>query len=231
MKITIEYDNAQEAMAALGQLTGVIENNVEAAKSEAPVFTQTVGRRQRPDAADAIGHVVTGVDLASTPDGTAVTPVVPTPAAPVEDGVLIDARGFPWDKRIHSSNKKQYANDTWMKRRNITDEETAAVEAELQGAAPIVPEVPAATPPVPVVPNAAAAALGLPTPPAPTAAADVPYLEIIATVTAMLGADPDLGETIVEIVKTHGGTENIAALEGATAETRVAVAAALKGLK
>lgn len=43
-----------------------------------------------------------------------------------------DARGIPWDARIHSSNHKTNAKDgAWRKARGVTDAQVAAVEQEL----------------------------------------------------------------------------------------------------
>jgi hypothetical protein len=52
-----------------------------------------------------------------------------------DDGIERDAAGFPWDKRIHSGNGKKYPSGKdagkWMRRRGVTPEVTAEVEAEL----------------------------------------------------------------------------------------------------
>ena len=46
--------------------------------------------------------------------------------------VVTDRNGFPWDNRIHSSNKQTTADGVWRKRRGIDDATVAAVEAELR---------------------------------------------------------------------------------------------------
>jgi hypothetical protein len=65
----------------------------------------------------------------------------------------VDAKGMPWDKRIHSRTKALKADGTWRSRRGVDAEVVKQVEAELTGAppAPPVAEVPA-PPPAPPAP-------------------------------------------------------------------------------
>ena len=115
-----------------------------------------------------------------TADGTApippvpstapAAPVPPAPAAPLTNasGVEIDARGLPWDARIHALGENnahpKNANGTWRAKRGLNDAgKVAAIEGELRaalGAPPAPPTPPAAPaqapafppPPVPPVP-------------------------------------------------------------------------------
>ena len=88
-----------------------------------------------------------------------------------------DARGFPWDERIHASTKVTNADGSWRRKRGITDTEVAAVEAQLKANAappmpqiapsPFVPPMPAPTPapfvpPMPANPEPAPLALPMP---------------------------------------------------------------------
>jgi len=50
-----------------------------------------------------------------------------------EAAIAADSAGLPWDDRVHSSSKALNADGTWRKRRGVTDETVAAVEAELRG--------------------------------------------------------------------------------------------------
>lgn len=52
--------------------------------------------------------------------------------APAQSSEL-DARGFPWDKRIHSAKKTKSKDGTWRYRRKIDQELIDKVEAELKG--------------------------------------------------------------------------------------------------
>lgn len=154
-------------------------------------------------AQDAFGG---GNEPAAAPPTPAVpaAPVTSTPAAPSNPnpgGVEVDGNGLPWDGRIHSGpadKKPKNADGTWRKKRGATDDEVAAVEAELRAAlnapapaaavpappaAPIVPAVPVAevpaapvplAPAVPVAPAAAAAPVPAAPPSTPAPAAPVP---------------------------------------------------------
>lgn len=53
--------------------------------------------------------------------------VAPTPAS-----AELDAQGFPWDKRIHSSSRAKVANGNWRYARNLEGSVILAVEAELR---------------------------------------------------------------------------------------------------
>lgn len=47
-----------------------------------------------------------------------------------------DSRGLPWDARIHSSNREKGKDGVWRRRRGVSEEVEAQVEAELRGQAP-----------------------------------------------------------------------------------------------
>lgn len=123
----------------------------------------------------------------------------------------VDARGFTWDARIHSGNKKMTDKGVWQKRRGVQQAETDAVEAELRGAqqqqAPAAPAAPAFmpsaqtfTPPAPQAPAAPAfvpppqqaapapAAPPVAQPPATPAPAPVrDYQGLMNTISALFG--------------------------------------------
>jgi len=66
-------------------------------------------------------------------------------AAPVTPaGVELDAKGIPWDNRIHADSKNKIADGTWRKKRNLDPATVATVEAELRTlmGAPVVPLAP-----------------------------------------------------------------------------------------
>lgn len=48
----------------------------------------------------------------------------------------VDSRGLPWDSRIHSSNKEKGKDGVWRRRRGVSEEVEAQVEAELRGQVP-----------------------------------------------------------------------------------------------
>lgn len=116
---------------------------------------------------------------------TATTTSVASPSSPNPGGVEVDKSGLPWDGRIHSGpadTKPKNADGTWRKKRGVSDDEVAAVTAELRAAlnapaAPIVPVAPveaAAAAPVPPAPPVPAAPVSASPAPAPVAAAPTP---------------------------------------------------------
>ena len=115
-------------------------------------------------------------------------PALPAPAAPPSPAASgtpeTDARGLPWDARIHSNPPSKIKDGTWRQKRGSDPAVVAAVEAELRQVmglpAPVAP-APVA-PPVPPV-NSVFALGGVPAmaPPVPPAAPEVPAAPAPAT--------------------------------------------------
>lgn len=103
--------------------------------------------------------LVPAVSTASPPSSAPVAP----PAAAPSGGVEKDARGLPWDMRIHSSSRAKTANGTWRVKKGMNDggELTKRVEAELTQAM----AAPGPTPPASVVFGTTGAAPVVPPPP------------------------------------------------------------------
>ena len=136
---------------------------------------------------EAWSRVRTGLSvLTETPEPPAPTtePPAPTteppeqPEQPAPTGVDVDSDGLPWDERIHAGSRKKLAKtDQWKKKRGVSDEEIARVEAELRQVMAIPAEQPAAPAPAPVAtteapqPPAATEQPAAPAPPAPVAPA------------------------------------------------------------
>lgn len=76
--------------------------------------------------------VVVQASAVSTASSPPFAPVAPHVVAQ-SGGVEKDARGFPWDPRIHSSSRNKNANGTWRAKKGMNDGGTliAKVEAEL----------------------------------------------------------------------------------------------------
>lgn len=92
------------------------------------------------------------------PANTVQTTTTPGVASSVA-GVDLDAKGFPWDSRIHAESKAKIADGTWRKKRNLDPTVLANVEAELRqvmGAtgAPLVPSTAPIAPTPPLAPAA-----------------------------------------------------------------------------
>lgn len=240
MKIIIELDNANDAINALSVLSRISENNKAAALSPLPPEEVTASKPPVP-----APPVTTAVpDTLPEAGGTKPDTIEPEH----DDAVLVDARGFPWDERIHSSNKKQTSAGVWQKRRGVNATLVATVEAELSG---VAPEAPAPTP-APAAPVAAPAPQpAAPAVPAPSVAGAVPapavggqgvadtggggeapatYDQIVNIVQEMLTANPEMANEVVEVVSKHAGTPNLGELEGATPEVRRSVLDDLEAL-
>ena len=108
----------------------------------------------------------------SIPPGAAASTVAPPPpanTAPITTtpgvassvaGVDLDAKGMPWDNRIHAESKGKIADGTWRKKRNLDPTLLATVEAELRqlmGAPGLTPLAPTTAPIAPTPPLAPAA--------------------------------------------------------------------------
>lgn len=153
----------------------------------------------------------------------------PTAAAPGS----VDSKGFPWDERIHSSNKKTNGDGTWVKRRNVPDNVRASVEAALL--ATMGASQPAAVTPTMTINNAglvtgmvAPSPPGLPTglPPIPGAAAINPaYTNLVKLIADNTNSTVNpagrLTDDFVGQVLTHYGVADgsLQSLAHAPAET------------
>lgn len=77
-----------------------------------------------------------------------VAPVVQTPVS--SDTQTVDAKGLPYDARIHASSRTFVKDGTWRYKKGVSDAEIASVEAQLKGQTPqqtpvIIPAVPTTT--------------------------------------------------------------------------------------
>lgn len=98
------------------------------------------------------------------PTVTTATPeVAQAPASPSD----LDAKGLPWDARIHAETKAKNKDGTWRTRRNLAPGVLDAVTAELRGSA--APAATAGSVPPPVASPVAAVAPPPPPPAAPVA--------------------------------------------------------------
>lgn len=129
---------------------------------------------------------IAGVSTVAPPPPANTAPITTTPGvASSVAGVDLDAKGMPWDNRIHAESKGKIADGTWRKKRNLDPTVLATVEAELRavmGAPAAAPLVPAPAAPIPApqaatvtTPTAgvASSAVAVPAPPAPAPAAPV----------------------------------------------------------
>lgn len=73
---------------------------------------------------------------ASIPPPPPAASVVPSPppaaATPAPAAAAVDAKGLPWDERIHASSRAKIADGSWRMKRGVQSHVIEAVEAELR---------------------------------------------------------------------------------------------------
>jgi hypothetical protein len=150
---------------------------------EEPVSTATATEKQAAAVIFGGGNVAvplapSGVQMpptAALPTTSAASPLTPATAeteAPNPTPPQVDARGLPWDARIHAGTKALNADGTWRAKRGVNDAAfVARIEAELRQ---IMAAPAAAVPPMPApFITQEAAAVGIPQVPQAAAAAPV----------------------------------------------------------
>lgn len=104
---------------------------------------------------------IAGASTVAPPPPANTAPITTTPGvASSVAGVDLDAKGMPWDNRIHAESKGKIADGTWRKKRNLDPTTVATVEAELRqlmGAPGVTPLAPTTAPIAPTPPLAPAA--------------------------------------------------------------------------
>ena len=195
----IHKDTADAGLVEVGRTIAPAVNELEVLQHdhESTLPVAAFGQPVVDEAAAAFGvpPVPLGVSVplvVSTPAIAAGSIVAPPPAAntaPITTtpgvassvaGVDLDAKGFPWDNRIHAGTKRKNADGSWTAKRGVDPALVVQVEAELRqvmGAAPAAPLAPAAAFPVqpaaPVTTPTAAPASSAVAVPAPPPAAPV----------------------------------------------------------
>jgi len=156
----IHKDTADAGLVEVGRTIAPAVNELEVLQHdhESTLPVAAFGQPVVDEAAAAFG--VPPAPLAvSTPAiaaGSIVAPPPPANTAPITTtpgvassvaGVDLDAKGLPWDNRIHAESKGKIADGTWRKKRNLDPTVLATVEAELHQlmGAPAAPLAHAAT--------------------------------------------------------------------------------------
>lgn len=184
----IHKDTADAGLVEVGRTIAPAVNELEVLQHdhESTLPVAAFGQPVVDEAAAAFGvpaaPLVVSVPLAlSTPaiaGASTVAPPPPANTAPItttpgvassvapasltasNSGVDLDAKGMPWDNRIHAESKGKIADGTWRKKRNLDPTLLATVEAELRqlmGAPGVTPLVPTTAPIAPTPPLAPAA--------------------------------------------------------------------------
>lgn len=177
--------------------------------------------KSAPSIVDA-GASPTAPEVTPAPTSTPTPPVAPLPpvvtqpsaAAPVAlptanpvPGVEVDARGLPWDARIHSREKTKLVNGNWKNKRGVDENLLQQVEAELAQ----VMAIPASSSPAP------SASVPLPpqTPTPPAAPTDAPsattaspssepFPELMKLIVSATTAGKITQAEVTEAIQKHG---------------------------
>lgn len=206
--ITVAHQVAGAAAAAasiaeLATLQNDHESTMPAAAFGAPVVDEAAAAFGAPTAPLALSTPTTATAATVAPPppvNTAPTTTTPGVASSVGN-VELDAKGFPWDARIHAESKARNADNTWRRRRNLDAAMITTVEAELRQVmgAPTAPLAPSIAPIVPTPPpvmvapviansptvSESAAAVA---PPAPPADARQQFVALVGRAAAALQA-------------------------------------------
>lgn len=137
---------------------------------------------------------IAGASTVAPPPPANTAPITTTPGvASSVAGVDLDAKGLPWDNRIHAGTKRKNADGSWTAKRGVDPALVAQVEAELRQvmgaapAAPLAPAVPAPPPTAPIAPVVVSAPQ-VTAPPAPAVAPAAPAGEVPADARAQFVA-------------------------------------------
>ena len=191
-------------------------------------FAAELAKVTLPDAAEVFGagksaaYTVAADPLLTAPEVTAVNistpipPAVPLPPAvnnenmanpavhPTGSPVIsvdVDARGLPWDARIHSREKTKLTNGNWKNKRGVNADVVASVEAEL-GRLMTIPLAPAAiaSPPVANVPRPPVDSTTAPT----VNHSNGTFPGLMQKVTAAIAARQLTNDQVLVIIKQNG---------------------------
>ena len=165
MTIKIEVDISATPPSELIKLAKyMLECAGYTAVEQAPPAQVVPFTRDKPMGAYINDEPVTTI---TTDEKEAVGNVFALPQAP---GIEVDAKGMPWDHRIHASSRAKVADGTWRQRRNLDNALLAQVEQELKQVmglpAPAASEAQTVIPTAPTTPiEALGQAVAVPTPP------------------------------------------------------------------
>lgn len=202
----IHKDTADAGLVEVGRTIAPAVNELEVLQHdhESTLPVAAFGQPVVDDAAAAFGVPAAPLAL-STPAIAAASTVAPPPpanTAPITTtpgvassvaGVDLDAKGFPWDNRIHAGTKRKNADGSWTAKRGVDPALVATVEAELRQvmgaapAAPLAPAVPAPPPTAPIAPVVVSAPQ-VTAPPAPAVVPAAPAGEVPADARAQFVA-------------------------------------------
>lgn len=145
-------DGAQVAQAVAHEIAVLAhdhESTLPVAAFGQPVVDEVAAAFGVPPAPLAVSTpAIAAGSIVAPPPPANTAPITTTPGvASSAAGVDLDAKGLPWDNRIHAGTKRKNADGSWTAKRGVDPTLVATVEAELRqvmGAAPAAPLAPAA---------------------------------------------------------------------------------------
>lgn len=145
-----ESDKARDvsvlnSLASMVQSTPIIERE-ETFPTVQPSFPTDQNVKAEPIPAAIVPEQDDGISIEQITQAEVNAGTLEDLDAPEQFYGELDARGFPWDERIHASSKAINADGTWKKRRGVNPKEVEQIEAELILNSP---EEPAASPEIP----------------------------------------------------------------------------------
>lgn len=156
-----------------------------------------------------------------TPPGNSVE-ILPNPqVVPTPLGVELDAKGLPWDARIHSSSRAKNADNTWRAKRGVAADVITATEAQLRQLAALpavpgpvldgttgqfIPNVPSPTNLPPGVPPTPASNVAVPSVPAPASPSSPPmtYAQMSMKIMGAINAGQFDHAAVMAACQKHG---------------------------
>lgn len=225
VSLTLNFPDAMAAADALARLNGTLSplDNPSAGATVAPaapaVANPFVTAAAAAPVVPTLGEQFIAAIPGATIRGAAVAPL-PPPAAPAAtlptaatvQNAALDAKGLPWDGRIHASTRTHNKDGTWRQKRDLPETLLLQVEGELKaGQAARAPVAPAAVPSVPAPPATAA-----PSPaesPAPASAPIETFGQLMARLAPLTMGNPENAGKLNEALAAFG-LQSLASLAG-----------------
>lgn len=217
VSLTLNFPDAAAAADALARLTGTLSplDNPSAGVIVAPVAAPA-----NPfSGAASLGEQFLAVIPGAAIRGAAVAPLPPLaasvsipPTAATVPNAALDAKGLPWDGRIHAATRTQNKDGTWRQKRDLSETLLLQVEGELRaGQAARAPSAPAAPASAPALP--ATTALSPVESAAPASAPTETFGQLMARLAPLTAGNPANAGKLNEALAAFG-LQSLASLAG-----------------
>lgn len=142
IELTFKIEATPEAMRAMGRrflAWADADDSQEAMNGGSPMSTAIMNAG--PPLAESPAPPAPPTPVQTLPDPPSVdsSPPLEFPSTPAIEAPETDARGLPWDVRIHASTKAKTKPGDWRTKRGVDPALVAQVEAELKSKLPSLP--------------------------------------------------------------------------------------------